>query len=100
MPRPWYEYVLIVLSVKHAGIDALGQLEDLLTQLRSVETLKERSAGVFYRRSKAFLHFHEDPLGLFADLRCEDDFVRFKVNTASQQKLLMSRVRREMSRGL
>ncbi len=43
--------------------------------------LKEKSRGVFYRKSKATLHFHEDPAGLFADMRIADVFVRFPVNT-------------------
>jgi len=44
---------------------------------------------VFYFRSKAFLHFHEDPKGLFADLRTGDDFERFEVTEdAGRQALL------------
>ena len=33
--------------------------------------------GVFYRRSHAFLHFHEDPTGLHADVRFDEDFERY-----------------------
>ena len=90
--------MFIVLSVKHAGDEALGNLEGLLVQLREIIGLKEKRPGVFYHRSKAFLHFHEDPPGCFADLRCDDVFLRFEVTTASQQRSLMARVRKEVSR--
>jgi hypothetical protein len=86
-----------VLSVKHAGEEALGQLEDLLFQLRGIDGLKEKGPGVFYHRSKAFLHFHEDPSGFFADLRCDGVFSRFEVTSASQQNSLIVRVRKELS---
>jgi hypothetical protein len=41
----------------------------------------EKKRGVFYRKSKSFLHFHEDPRGLFADIRnaTGDNFDRFDV---------------------
>jgi hypothetical protein len=91
------ECLFIVLSVKHAGDEALGQLEDLLVQLRRIDGLKEKRPGVFYHRSKAFLHFHEDPSGFFADLRCDGVFSRFEVTTAAQQKSLMARVRKGLS---
>ena len=59
--------------MKHAGPGALDQLEPLLAQLRGLGGMVEKKRGVFYRKSQAFLHFHEDPKGLFADLR---DFTR------------------------
>lgn len=89
--------MFIVLSVKHAGDEALDQLDSLLVQLRGIDALKEKRPGVFYHRSKAFLHFHEDPSGFFADLRCDGIFSRVEVTTASQQKALMARVRQEVS---
>ena len=61
--------------------------------LRSLPGLKERSRGVFYRRSKAFLHFHEDPAGLFADVRNDSgDFDRIKVSDADGQGALLALV--------
>ncbi len=67
--------------MKHAGEQALDQLEPLLKELRVLPGMVEKKRGVFYRKSKAFLHFHEDPKGLFADLRdaAGDDFDRFDV---------------------
>jgi hypothetical protein len=55
--------------VRHASSAALDSLEALLSGLRFHEALKEKTRGVFYLKSWAFLHFHEDPLGLLADLR-------------------------------
>ena len=48
---------------------------------------------MFYRRSKAFLHFHEDPAGLFADVRNDSgDFDRIKVSDADGQGALLALV--------
>jgi hypothetical protein len=68
--------------VKHITPVALDQLEPLLLRLRRIAALKEKSRGVFYVQSRAFLHFHEDPAGLFADVRAADgiDFDRLRVD--------------------
>jgi hypothetical protein len=47
-----------------------------------------RSPGSFYLRSRAVLHFHEDPAGLFADVRTGADWERFPVNTRREQNVL------------
>ena len=79
--------------MKHAGTTALDQLDRLLSQLRGQEGLKERKRGVFYRGSSAFLHFHEDPAGLFADVRTASDWERLPVNTRAQQRQLLARMK-------
>ena len=79
--------------MKHAGPDALDRLEPLLRELRVINALREKSRGVFYRQGKAFLHFHEDPAGLFADVRLAEDFERVAASSAPQQKRLLRRVR-------
>jgi hypothetical protein len=78
--------------MKHAGIAALDRLEPLLTRLRRIAGLKERRRGVFYLKSRAFLHFHEDPAGLFADLRAADGrgFDRFQVDAPPDQDSLVA----------
>jgi hypothetical protein len=80
--------------MRHAGPAALDALEPLLAQIRQLPILRETSRGIFYLRSRAFLHFHEDPAGLFADLRPpgQADFERIQVNGADDGSL-MSRVR-------
>jgi hypothetical protein len=80
--------------VRHAGSEALDELEGLLARVRTVPGLVEKKRGVFYRGSKAFLHFHEDPLGLHADVRLTSDFERFRVETASERKALLDRIAR------
>ena len=57
--------------MKHAGAATLAQMEPLLMRLRSIQGLVERRAGIFYLRGRAFLHFHEDPAGVFADVRLD-----------------------------
>ena len=52
--------------MKHAGPAALDRLDPLLAEIRTLPGLVEKGRGVFYRRGKAFLHFHEDPAALFA----------------------------------
>jgi hypothetical protein len=81
--------------VKHAGAAALDQLEPLLARLRAIPALREKSRGVFYLKSKAFLHFHEDPTGLYADVRSADggDFDRLKVDEPAGAEALMRRLK-------
>ncbi|MBC7973183.1 MAG: hypothetical protein H7Z11_24175 [Verrucomicrobia bacterium] len=78
--------------MKHADDRALDQLAALLTDIRLVEGLKEKKRGVFYRKAQAFLHFHEDPAGLFADLRHASDWERFPVNTPAEQAQFLARL--------
>jgi hypothetical protein len=79
--------------VRHATASALDELEPLLEQLRTLPELVEKKRGVFYRRSKAFLHFPEDPSGLHADVRLEVDFERLRVQTPEERDALLERVR-------
>ena len=80
--------------MRHARPDDLVPIEALLTDLRSVSGLVERSPGVFYRSSRAFLHFHADPSGLFADIRLEGgDFERISIDSPTAQAALLREVR-------
>ncbi|MBI1360415.1 MAG: hypothetical protein GC155_09075 [Alphaproteobacteria bacterium] len=79
--------------MRHAGQATLDQLEDVLTALRRLDGLKENSRGVFYRGGRAFLHFHEDPDGLFADVRFAADFERSRVSTAAERSAFLRKVR-------
>jgi hypothetical protein len=84
--------------MKHASESALDDLGSLLERLRSFDGIVEKSPGVFYRKSKAFLHFHEDPKGLFVDVRLKADepFSRLPVSTTIQQSTLISKVQRAL----
>ena len=79
--------------MKHAGQAALDGIEPMLAALRGLPGLKEKSRGTFYRGSKAFIHFHEDPAGMFADVRLADDFERMRVSTKREQDTCISKVR-------
>jgi hypothetical protein len=83
--------------MKHAGAAALRDLSDLLEQIRVREGIKEKRLGIFYRKSKPFLHFHEDPAGLFADLRLGADFARYPVNTKREWRVLMTAIDRAVA---
>jgi len=82
--------------MKHAGRQALDQIDTILAALRQLEGLTEKSRGGFYHGRIAFLHFHEDRAGIFADLRTGADFARFPVNTSSEITTLLRRAKREL----
>jgi hypothetical protein len=77
--------------MKHAGAAALQGLSELLEQIRVKDGIQEKKLGIFYRKSKAFLHFHEDPAGMFADLR-DADFARYPVNTKKEWRALLAAI--------
>ena len=79
--------------VRHATPAALDELEPLLARLRTLPGLVEKKRGIFYRRSRAFLHFHEDPSGLHADVRLGVDFQRFRVQTPEERDALLEHIR-------
>jgi hypothetical protein len=83
--------------MKHAGDEALDALEPLLTDIRALGGLKEKKRGVFYRKSKAFLHFHEDPAGLFADLLCDGVRTRLCVTSPAERADFLGEVTRRIS---
>jgi hypothetical protein len=80
--------------MKHASVATLRQIENLLASLRTLPGLKEKSAGAFYRGGSAFLHFHEDPAGLFADLKVDGGWTRRPVNSDTARAKLLRDARR------
>ncbi len=80
--------------MRHARPEALDALDDLLVKLRRHDSLVEKSRGTFYRRGSAFLHFHEDPAGFFADMRVGPEWQRFAVNTARERRALITAANR------
>jgi hypothetical protein len=80
--------------MKHAGPGALEALTDLLGNLRMRAGLVEKRPGIFYVKGRAFLHFHEDPAGLFADLRQSGDWQRFPVNSPDERAKLLDIINR------
>jgi hypothetical protein len=84
--------------MKHAGDVALDRLDSLLEQIRKQAGLKERKRGVFYRGSAAFLHFHEDPAGLFADMHAEAEWERVAVDTKTEQRAFLAKIKAALRR--
>ena len=79
--------------MRHAGAAALDRLDDLLQEVRRRHPqLKERKRGAFYRGGQGWLHFHEDPAGLFADLKIGGTWERLPVNSAAERAALLARL--------
>lgn len=85
--------------MKHAGGEALDRLEPLLAQIRRLPQLKERKRGLFYRRGRSLLHFHEDPAGLFADLAWGGQDLRLRVSEPEEQRRLLETVAAVLGEG-
>jgi hypothetical protein len=85
--------------MRHARAQDLDRLEDLLAELRSLPAMVEKTRGVFYLKGRAFLHFHEDPKGLFADIRdaAGGDFERIDVTEAAGRAALLALARRRLA---
>ena len=84
--------------MKHASAKTLRQLEPLLERLRALPALSERKPGIFYRGASAFLHFHEDPAGVFADAKLDGRaFSRFKLNGLLESEELLAKVSASLS---
>ncbi|WP_051158553.1 hypothetical protein [Nodosilinea nodulosa] len=83
--------------MKHADSRTLAHLAPLLAQVRQrMPPLKEKGAGKFYLKSAAFLHFHDDPTGLFADLKVQGDWQRYPVNHAADYATLLQALDRQL----
>jgi hypothetical protein len=78
--------------MKHASKESLDRLEPLLAKIRQQAELIEKKRGVFYLRSAALLHFHEDADGLFADLKVDGQWQRIAVNSTAERKELLKAV--------
>jgi hypothetical protein len=82
----------LVLIVRRAGSATLERIEPLLQALRAHPALTERRPGHFFLQSREVLHFHDDPNGVFADLRLANGFVRLCVTSSGEQAELLDRL--------
>ena len=83
--------------MKHADDATLDRIEALLAELREISGLKEKKRGVFYCKSRAFLHFHEDGADVYADVRLAGpEFGRFRVSTDRERQRLLAAVRAQL----
>lgn len=85
--------------MRHARPEDLAPLAELLGALRALPGLRERKPGTFYRGAAAFLHFHADPAGLFADVKLGGEFARFRVTTRREQAALLRAARQALAAG-
>jgi len=85
-----------MLNAHRTLTSLLVSIEHLLDQIREKEGIKEKKLGIFYGKSKSFLHFHEDPAGLFADLSVGANFDRYPVSTKQEWKMLLKAIDRAL----
>ena len=78
-----------------ADPSALQALLPLLRQLREIKGVQEKSAGTFYARRDAFVHFHDEAGVLYADLKRPGGtgFDRFALATPAEQRKLVDEAR-------
>ncbi len=86
--------------MKHAGKATVALLEPFFAELRRRHPqLREKANGSFYVKSKGYLHFHEDPAGIFADVKLDlVEFTRFRATTAKEQRALLARIERSLAK--
>ncbi len=83
--------------MQHATSETLESIDALLRQLRGRQQLIERTPGCFYFKSKAFLHFHDDPSGIYADLKRDTaGFSRMRCTSREEQSKLIQCVDRAL----
>ena len=79
--------------MRHITPARLEELSPLLERLRRLDGLDEKRPGGFSVKSRAFLHFHEDPAGLFADVRLDGtEFTRMRVSERAEQDALVDAI--------
>ena len=78
--------------MKHAGPGNLARIALLLDESRARPTLHEKRPGIFYLKSRASLHFHDDPGGILEDVLLAAQFARLPVTSPSQQADLLERI--------
>jgi hypothetical protein len=76
--------------MRHASPPTLEQIADILNLARANPLAKEKSPGVFYIKGRAWLHFHEDPRGIFADIRPGDEWIRLRLFEIDEKSRLFT----------
>lgn len=72
-------------------------LAPLLEVLRAYSVLNEVRPTAFHLDGRDFIHFHEEPEGLFADVRLSRGRVRLPVSTQAEQAELLERIEEKLS---
>ena len=83
--------------MKHATDETLARIPDLLEAIAQyVPPLKEKKRGTYYLKSAAFLHFHDDPSGIFADLKVDGEWVRYRVSEPLEWPELLDAIQAQL----
>lgn len=86
--------------MKRAALDRIAPLLDVL---RAHSALREVRPTVFHLNDRDFLHFHiilhshDEPGGVFADVRLTKGIVRMPVSSRSEQAELLERIYESLS---
>jgi len=75
----------------------LERIAPLLNYLRAQPTLREVKRAAFHLKGRDFIHFHEEPEGIFADVLLSKGRVRMPVTTQAEQSELMDRIEVKLS---
>jgi hypothetical protein len=78
-------------------ITTLDCIEPLLEVLRGYSALTEVRPTAFHLDGRDFIHFHELPEGIFADVRLSKGQVRMSVSTQPEQTELLERIEDTLS---
>ena len=80
--------------MKHATSETIASIEPLIDKIRAIAGLKEKKPGIFYYKSSAFLHFHEDGDRVYADVKLvPPKFERMPVSSRNQQDKLLRKIK-------
>ena len=74
----------------------LETLAPLLAVLRGYSILNETRPATFHLEGRDFIHFHETPGGIFADVLLSKGRVHMPVSTASDQQKLLERIEHKL----
>lgn len=80
--------------MKQATLDLL---QPLLEVLRAHPALREVRPTAFHFDNRDFVHFHDEPEGIFADVRLRKGVVRMPASSSSEQAELLERIDEALS---
>lgn len=61
-------YIPSLANVRHARIEELSQISELIQEIRNMENIREKQPSHFYYKGKNIIHFHTDNREIFADI--------------------------------
>ncbi len=90
----------------HCPPENLRDIEDVLKEVRKLENVQEKGPGIFYLKSKGFLHFHMKDGRRWADARDGDGWgseivLPIRASRSAKQRFLAEiRIRYRRTLGL